>query len=45
MAFYGPGIDQSEHAKSVSHMIIVSTGCTFAIFHPHKPTSGINAPN
>ena len=23
MATYGPGIDQSQHAKSVSHIIIV----------------------
>ena len=23
MATYGPGIDQSQHAKSVSHIIII----------------------
>ena len=25
MATFGPGIDQSQHAKSVSHMIILIT--------------------
>ena len=25
MATYGPGIDQSQHAKSVSHIIIRNT--------------------
>ena len=26
MVTYGPGIDQSQHAKSVSHIIKYSTG-------------------
>ena len=31
-ATYGPGIDQSQHAKSVSHIIVK------LIFHSQKPT-------
>ena len=29
MATYGPGIDQSQRVKSVSHIIILIIACTY----------------
>ena len=37
MATYGPGIDQSQHAKSVSHIIISFIIVTVLFRPPFKP--------